>query len=103
MTALPGGSGGSMPGDRPGPLRTDCDVLVTDALVANQNLPSPDPTLTDLLGTAYSVAGDAGHRLPHGRRGTAGQRARSAAERTAAHRDLIKALARFDAVTTGGA
>ncbi len=45
-----------------GRCRTDCDVLVTDALVANQNLPSPDPTLTDLLGTAYSVAGDAGHR-----------------------------------------
>ena len=29
----------------PAGVRTDCDVLVNDALSANQNLPSPDATL----------------------------------------------------------
>jgi hypothetical protein len=78
-------------------LKTDCDVLVTDTLVANQNLPTPDQSLTDLLATAYSVAGSAGHDCFSG-----GARllARSATERMTARRDLIKSLARFDAVTT---
>ncbi len=77
-------------------LSTDCDVLVTDTLSANQNLPTPDQTLTNLLSAAYSVAGTAGHDCFSGRvtapptspgRPPSGQTAR---------RDLIKALARFD-------
>jgi len=83
----------------PKPLATDCNVLVYDALSANQNLPTPDPTLTTLLSTAYSVAGEAGHDCISGASDPT-RRARSAIERTAARRDLIKALARFDAVTT---
>jgi hypothetical protein len=79
-------------------LKADCDVLVNDALMANQNLPTPDQTLTDLLSTAYSVAGEAGHDCLAGE----GSRllAHSATERLTARRDLIKALARFDSVTT---
>lgn len=76
-------------------LKTDCDVLVTDALSANENLPTPDQTLTNLLASAYSVAGDAGHDCF-----TGSDLARSATERVTARRDLIKALARFDTVTT---
>ena len=41
-------------------LRTECDVLVTDALSANQNLPTPDGQLTTLLSRAYTSAVDAG-------------------------------------------
>jgi hypothetical protein len=77
-------------------LRSECTALVYDALNANQNLPSPDPVLTNLLSAAYSAAGSAGHDCASGANGGA----RSAAQRTTAHRDLIKALARFDAVTT---
>ncbi len=80
-------------------LTTECNVLVYDSLSANQNLPTPDPALTTLLSTAYSVAGEAGHACLSGSSDGV-RRARSAAPRTAARRDLIKALARFDAVTT---
>jgi hypothetical protein len=82
------------------PLKADCDVLVQDSLIANQNLPSPDLTLTDLLSTAYSVAGEAGHDCLSGAGGATQLLGRSARERDTARHDLIKALARFDAVTT---
>jgi hypothetical protein len=85
----------------PGTLRTACDVLVTDALAANQNLPSPDPTLTSLLAAAYSVAGSAGHDCLTGAGGNAALLARSGRERVTAERDIIKAQARYDRVTTG--
>ena len=81
--------------------KTDCDVLVTDALGANQNLPSPDQRLTDLLDAAYSAAGSAGHDCfdeAHGAGLT-----RFTAERATAERDLIRSLARYDALTTGTA
>ncbi|HXQ43668.1 MAG TPA: hypothetical protein VN816_03435 [Acidimicrobiales bacterium] len=90
---------GAAEGDR-APVSTDCNVLVYDALSANQNLPTPDPTLTTLLSTAYSIAGEAGHDCLSGAADSA-RDVRSATERSSARRDLIKALARFDAVTTG--
>jgi hypothetical protein len=80
------------------PSPADCDLLVTDALNANNNLPSPDLTLTDLLSKAYTDAGDAGHDCISG--ATSRQLRRSATERAETRRDLIKALARFDAVTS---
>jgi hypothetical protein len=82
-------------------LRTYCDVLVTDALQANQNLPTPDRTLTDLLSTAYTVAGTAGRDCFSGAGGDSALLARSSTERTRADRDLIKAQARYDFVTSG--
>jgi len=81
--------------------KTDCDVLVTDALDTNQNLPSPDQQLTDLLASAYSAAGDAGHGCFEGVRGAG--LVRFTTERTTALRDLVKSLARYDALTTGTA
>jgi hypothetical protein len=82
-------------------LRTYCDVLVTDTLSANQNLPSPDRTLTDLLSTAYTEAATAGRDCFSGAGGDARLLARSSTERTRADRDLIKAQARYDFVTSG--
>jgi hypothetical protein len=82
----------------PRPSPADCDLLVTDALNANDNLPTPDGTLTDLLSKAYTDAGDAGHDCISG--ADAGQLRRSITERAAARRDLIEALARLDAVTS---
>jgi hypothetical protein len=87
--------------DHPAAMSTYCTVLVTDALTANGNLPTPDQTLTNLLSTAYSVAGDAGHDCASGAGSGSKLLTRSAAERSTARMDLIKALARFDAVTTG--
>ncbi len=86
--------------DDPAALPTDCNVLVIDALSANQNLPTPDQTLTGLLSTAYSVAGDAGHDCLSGAGDSSRLLALSATERTVARQDLVKALARFDSVTT---
>lgn len=85
----------------PGTLRTDCDVLVTDTLAANQNLPTPDQTLTDRLSTAYGAAGLAGHDCFSGAGGSTPFLTRSTSLRVTARRDLIRALARYDAVTTG--
>ncbi|MGH9016723.1 MAG: hypothetical protein ACRDY1_03155 [Acidimicrobiales bacterium] len=80
-----------------GALPADCDLLVTDVLNANQNLPSPDEKLTGLLSAAYVTAGAAGH---HCLSTSAAARSRSATERAQARRDLIRALARYDYVTT---
>ncbi len=83
--------------DPPKPLPAECEVLVTDVLTANQNLPTPDQTLTDLLAKAYADGGDAGHDCDSG--ASVRQLARSATERATTRRDLIKALARVDQVT----
>jgi hypothetical protein len=86
-------------------LRTDCDVLVTDALSANQNLPTPDSQLTNVLSRAYTSAANAGkdclcaaggHTCPAGVRGKADLWRGSAAERSAAQRGFIEAEARVD-------
>jgi len=82
-------------------IKTACAVLVQDTLTANQNLPTPDQTLTDLLSTAYSKAGGAGHDCYSGAGHDNDLLSRSATQRVTARRDLIKALARFDLVTTG--
>jgi len=83
----------------PGALRADCDVLVTDTLAANQNLPTPDPTLTTVLSDAYTASGTAGRDCFSGAGGSRALLTRSLAARTTARHDLIKALARYDAVT----
>jgi hypothetical protein len=85
----------------PASMHTYCDVLVTDTLSANQNLPSPDQRLTTLLSAAYSAAGTAGRDCFSGAGKNAGLLARSATESATAHRDLIKAQARYDLVTSG--
>jgi hypothetical protein len=85
---------------RPATIATYCTVLVTDALIANGNLPTPDQSLTNLLSTAYSEAGDAGHDCAKGAGSGSRLLSRSTAERVKTRMDLIRALARFDAVTT---
>jgi hypothetical protein len=96
-----------------GALRTDCDVLVVDALSANQNLPTPDSQLTEVLSQAYNSAANAGrdclcagggHICPSGVHGRANLLRLSAVEQSTAERGLIKAEARVDllAVEAGG-
>lgn len=90
-------------------LRTACDVLITDALSANQNLPTPDSELSDLLSRAYTYAADSGRDCLCAS-GGGGCRAgepsgtqlldRSEAEGSAAERGFISAEARFDFLTT---
>ncbi len=99
--------------DDEGVLRTDCDVLVTDALSANQNLPTPDSQLTNVLSRTYASAANAGrdclcaaggHTCTADSPGKANLLRHSAGERTAAERGFIKAEARVDvlAVASGG-
>jgi hypothetical protein len=94
-------AGSPSAGSQAAEIKTACAVLVQDTLIANQNLPSPDETLTDLLSTAYSEAGVAGKDCLSGAGHGNALLSRSATERVTARRDLIKALARFDLVTTG--
>jgi hypothetical protein len=87
--------------DRAG-VRTDCDVLVNDALSANQNLPSPDPTLTRILSSAYAAATAAGRHCLTGAQGNQALLTRSANELAAAASGYVKAQARLDALNATG-
>jgi hypothetical protein len=80
----------------PAGVRTDCDVLVNDALSANQNLPTPDDTLTHILSAAYSAAAAAGRQCVTGAGGNGGLPARSRAALAAAASGYVKAEARVD-------
>jgi hypothetical protein len=77
-------------------LRTDCDVLVNDALGANQSLPTPDDMLTKILSAAYSAASAAGRNCLTGAGGDHALLARSSAELTTASSGYVKAQARLD-------
>jgi hypothetical protein len=44
-----------------GAVHAACGTLVTDAEMANTELPSPDPEVTDLLTKAYGLEGTAGN------------------------------------------
>ena len=83
-------------------VRTDCDVLVNDALSANQNLPSPDDTLSRILSDAYASASAGGRHCLAGAGGERSLLARSAAELTAAQSGYVKAEARIDALDASG-
>ena len=45
-----------------GAVHAACSTLVTDAAMANQELPAPDPDVTDLLTQAYGLEGAAGNQ-----------------------------------------
>ena len=80
--------------------RTACDVLVTDTLVANEQLPSPDAGLTAALSRAYASAADAGRSCYSGAAGSQALLTRAAGARARARRQLVVAEARYDAVTS---
>jgi hypothetical protein len=86
----------------PASLGTDCDVLVNDALSANQNLPTPDDTLTRILSAAYGAAASAGRHCLTGAGGDRALLARSAAELATAESGYVKAEARLDALDATG-
>jgi hypothetical protein len=44
-----------------GAVHAACATLITDAEMANTELPSPDPEVTDLLTKAYGLEGTAGN------------------------------------------
>jgi len=71
-----------------GALHGACGTIVSDAAAANSNLPSPDPTVTDLLTQAYGFEGVAGNDCYDG--------AGNAALLTKAERDGIKADALYE-------
>jgi hypothetical protein len=83
-------------------VRTDCDVLVNDALSANQNLPSPDATLTGILSSAYASAAAAGRHCLSGADGDVALLHRSAVELAGAAAGYVKAEARLDALGATG-
>jgi hypothetical protein len=79
-------------------LRTDGDVLVNDALGANQNLPTPDDRLTAILTAAYASAAAAGRDCLRAASGHSGVLARINSELASASSGYVKAQARMDAL-----
>jgi hypothetical protein len=49
-----------------GALHAACSTMINDAEMANGSLPSPDPTVTDLLSEAYGLEGTAGNDCYNG-------------------------------------
>lgn len=82
------------------PLRTACDVLVTDSLADNDQLPTPDRTLTDALSRAYARAAVAGRACFEGAAGDHALLASAAGARAQAVRQLVVAEARYDAIVS---
>jgi hypothetical protein len=85
----------------PAAVRTACDVLVQDALAANQNLPAPDARLTSVLSAAYAAAAAAGRDCLRSAGGGAGLAA-SATELSRAATGYVKAQARLDDLDATG-
>lgn len=79
-----------------GVRRTVCDVLVTDALDANQQLPAPDAILNSLLAGAYAAAATAGRECFNG----GASLAAVPGEQQKALRGLVQAQARYDQLIT---
>lgn len=49
-----------------GALHAACSTMINDAEMANSSLPSPDPTVTDLLTQAYGLEGTTGNDCYNG-------------------------------------
>ncbi|HLX88055.1 MAG TPA: hypothetical protein VKR22_06325 [Acidimicrobiales bacterium] len=80
--------------------RTACDVLVTDSLLANQQLPTPDAELTADLSRAYAGAAGAGRACFSGATGEQTLLTEAERDRSQARTALVVAEARYDAVTS---
>jgi hypothetical protein len=72
-----------------GAVHAACGTMVNDAEMANSNLPSPDPEVTDLLTQAYGLEGTAGNECYNAGATNVELLAKS-------HRDAIKAEALYD-------
>ncbi|HVT41390.1 MAG TPA: hypothetical protein VHD39_00300 [Acidimicrobiales bacterium] len=73
-----------------GALHAACSTMINDAEMANSSLPSPDPTVTDLLTQAYGLEGTAGNECYDG--------ASDPSQLTRAEHDGIKADALYQEV-----
>jgi hypothetical protein len=74
-----------------GAVHAACGTLLDDAEMANTNLPSPDPDVTDLLTKAYGLEGTAGNQCYDA--GATNEKLLAQSERNA-----IKAEALYDQV-----
>ena len=83
-------------------LRTVCDVLVTDALSANQELPSPDAELNSILTAAYRAAVAAGDGCLRGARARRGLSSQVTGDLARAQAQYVKAQARVDLLEPPG-
>ena len=86
---------GTLSADDAGQRRTLCDVLVTDALADNEQLPAPDSALTTLLARAYGTAAASGRACFGG-----SPLARAQSDARIALTQLVQAEARYDALTS---
>ena len=85
-----------------GGLRTVCDVLVTDALRANGDLPAPDDQLSSILTAAYRAAVTAGRGCLHGAGAPRGLGPRVTSDLADAQSGYVKAQARLDLLELPG-
>jgi hypothetical protein len=81
-----------------GALHAACSTMINDAEMANSSLPSPDPTVTDLLTQAYGLEGTAGNQCYDG---ASDPKKLAEAERNGIKADALyqEALQRIRAIT----
>jgi hypothetical protein len=82
-----------------GAIHADCALLLQDAGAANDNLPTPDTTVTNQLSNAYADEGSAANDCYNAGTTNAKLLARSARERAQADALLAQALERVQSIT----
>ena len=80
-------------------VHTVCGVMVVDAQTGNNNLPTPDTQLTQILARAYTLEYDAANYCYDAGAGNAALLAKSARDRAKAERLFVEALARVSEIT----
>ncbi|HWF16382.1 MAG TPA: hypothetical protein VG244_09400 [Acidimicrobiales bacterium] len=93
-----------------GALHAACGTLVTDAEMANTELPAPDPEVTELLTKAYGLEGTAGNQCYDAgttNRQLLAESARNAIKAEALYNEVLQRIRAVDGTspattTTGG-
>ena len=81
-----------------GVLHAACSTIVNDAEMANSTLPSPDPTVTELLTQAYGLEGTAGNDCYGGAsdRSTLTRAEREGSQADALYREALRRIGAVD-------
>ncbi len=81
-----------------GAIHADCSLLVTDAETANDELPTPNQSVTNLLYEAYGLEGEAGAKCYKAGATNTALLATSASERAKGWAEMEQAFKQIEAI-----